>query len=107
MRWGAIPQSKIRLELTDIGSCSSSRVYSDNDSSSEPECERRGPVGELDPAVWIRMVVGVQLQERGGLRMIRVSVREYTHCLDGLHTLGTFGMTNSGGAPARRLPKPP
>jgi hypothetical protein len=61
--------------LTDIASGSSPGVHSYNNTTSETECKCCSPVRDFDLAVWIGMVVCVELQECSRL-WICVSIYE-------------------------------
>ena len=52
---------------TDVAPCSCSRVDSDDDATLEAECEGGGTVLDLDAAVGIGVVIGVEAEESRGL----------------------------------------
>ena len=56
----AKPTLKFR---TNVAACSRTRIDSDNDTPTKPECERGCSMLDLDPAGRVRMVVRVQPQE--------------------------------------------
>lgn len=92
---------EIRRKLTDVGSSGGPRVYCDDDSSLEPESERCSSVVDLDLAVGIRVVVGVQAEEGGGLqrgettqKIQRMPITK--NAPDSLRTTGEGGVKRRG-----------